>query len=202
MAYRVRACVVPAEVGAALGENPTPVTAGNQFTYDFGDNMLTENSSPVERVQSSYRKLFEVASALNKVSDALGQMIAELDLALKKLNLGITIWVQLKGNVDQETLDYSTEDLGYAKVRGKWGIALRTFSQNYHYPEDAEREEWPFNDAPRQLRLSAIEKIPELLEKLSEQAAQTTEEICCKVAETEELVTAVKTAAGKSSECG
>jgi len=160
--------------------------------------MPTENSTAVERVQSSYRKLSEVASALNEVSDSLGQQIAELDSALKKLNLGVTVWVPLRAGVENNA--YSYEGLGYAKVGGKWGVALRTFYQICDEPEEA--EEWLFNDAPRRLRLAAIENIPELLEKLSQQAEETTQEIRCKVAETGELVTAVKKAAGTSSNEG
>lgn len=160
--------------------------------------MSIQSNSPVERVQSSYRKLSEVASALNEVSDSLGQQIAELDSTLKKLNLGVTVWVPFRGNVEDNVL--WSEDLGYAKVRGKWGVALRTFVQPCD--DEPQVEEWLFNDAPRQLRLSAVEKLPELLEKLSQQGEQTTQEVCCKVAEVGELVDAVKKAAGTSSNEG
>lgn len=153
--------------------------------------METKSSSLLERVQSSYRKLSEVASSLNEVSDILGQQISELEAALKKLNLGITVWVPFRGDNEDNVL--WSEDLGYAKVRGKWGIALRTF---FHACDDEpEVEEWLFNDAPRQLRLSAVESLPQLLEKLSQQGEQTAQELCCKVAEVGELVDAVKKAA-------
>jgi len=154
------------------------------------------DDSLVERVHSSYQKLAEVASDLNTVSDSLGQMIAELDLALKRLNLGITVWVQIRGDFDDE-FDYWSEDLGYAKIGSKWGIALRARSGNPNEPESESVEEWLFSDAPRQLRLSAIENIPELFEKLSEQAVKTTEKIVKKLLATRDLVSAVKKAAAE-----
>ena len=44
---------------------------------------------------------------------------------------------------------------------------------NYNYGEDeASSEDWLFNEGPRELRLAAIEKIPELLNRLSETATK------------------------------
>jgi septation ring formation regulator EzrA len=157
----------------------------------------TENDSLVARVQSSYRKLSEVAADLNKVSDSLGQMIADLDSALKKLNLGLTVWVQFRGNDDTETLDYWSDELGYVKSGGKWGVALRTVQGNYNHPDRDFTETWLFNDGPRQLRLASIPYIPQLLEKLSEHAANTTKQISEKLETTQELINAVKEAAAE-----
>jgi hypothetical protein len=150
--------------------------------------MPPENDSLVARVQSSYRKLSDVAIELNSVSDTLGKMIADLDATLKKLNLGLTVWVQIRGSDDQQTHNHWSEELGYAKINGKWGIALRTVEGNYNYPDQDSIETWLFNDAPRQIRLSSIAYIPELLEKLSEQIVE-------KLETTLELVNAIKEAA-------
>jgi hypothetical protein len=118
-------------------------------------------------------------------------------LALKKLNVGITVWVQVRGNENEETLDHWSEQIGYAKVAGKWGIALRTVTGNYQYPDQDSVEEWSFNEAPRQMRLSAIGRIPELFEQLSEHAASTTQKIVEKLLETQDLVSAIKKAAAE-----
>jgi hypothetical protein len=159
--------------------------------------MPSENDSVIARVQSSYKQLAEVAADLNTVSDSLGQMIGDLDSALKKLNLGITVWVRVHGNVDEVSMNYWSEDIGYAKCGGKWGIALRKVDGNYNNPDLAEIESWLFNDGPRKLRLDSIEFIPELLETLNEHAVNTIKQVIEKLKATEELVKAVKEAAAE-----
>jgi hypothetical protein len=156
--------------------------------------MPTNGDSLAERVQSSYRKLSAVASDLNLVSDDLGKSVGELDLALKKLNLGLTVWVAIRSNDDEDGSHWG-EYLGYAKIGGKWGIALQTCSGHYSNPERDDVENWLFNDGPRSLRLSAIGKIPELLEKLSTEAETAAKEVRGKLQETQEVAAIVKKAA-------
>jgi hypothetical protein len=163
--------------------------------------MKSNEGSLVQRVESSYRQLSAVASDLNSVSDELGKSISELDSALKKLNLGITVWVAIRGGTSPDEMEFWGEDLGYGKVDGKWGIALRTVSGNQNYPDD-DVEQWLFNDAPRSLRLSAIGKVPELLEKLSEEASETAKKIRGKLAETQEVAAVVKKVAGEPQKWG
>jgi hypothetical protein len=96
---------------------------------------------------------------------------------------------------------HSSEDIGYAKIDGKWGIALRSVSGNV--VEDEERiENWLFNDAPRSLRLSAIEKIPELLQKLGEASVETTNKIKSKLVEAQAVAAAVRVAANPPKPIG
>lgn len=155
--------------------------------------MSTNEPSLSEKVAVSFQQLSVVASDLNAISDELGKYINEIDAALKKLNLGVAVWVQIQGDEDNPPL-YWSEDIGYAKIDGRWGISLKKVSGNY--AEDDERSEcWLFNDGPRMLRLGAIEKIPELLGKLSEEAAKTTEKIKGKLAAAKEVAAAIKSAA-------
>jgi hypothetical protein len=160
--------------------------------------MPNEEIPLLERVANYYSQLTTVAADLNAVSDELGKSIAEIDVALKKLNLGITTWVPIySGEGDHHREDYSfwSRDIGYAKVGGKWGISLRTVDGNYHEPDEADVETWLFNDAPRSLRLEAIGKIPELLEKLSSNAAKTTKDLRDRLSEAQAVAAAVKSAA-------
>jgi len=154
--------------------------------------MNSPESSLIQRAESAFRQLTISASDLNLASDQLGKYVADLDAALKKLNLGVTAWVPIRSGDSSDELDYWREDLGYAKIDGKWGISLRTVDGNYNYPDRDNVEKWLFNDAPRSLRLTAIQKLPILLEKLSEEATETTNKIRRKLAETEELAAAVK----------
>jgi hypothetical protein len=128
-----------------------------------------EDGSFSERVSSSYRQLSLAASHLNLVSDELGKSISVLDAALKKLNLGISTWSRLDRWEDAFG-NYSTRYLGYAKVNNRWGIALRTVAGNNTQPEEATVEEWLFNEAPRSLRIEAVEKLPDLFDNLIKEA--------------------------------
>lgn len=157
--------------------------------------MTSDQDSLATKVQSSYQRLSVVASDLNKVSDELGKSVAELDAALKKLNLGITAWIDIHSNDDPQTATHWSEELGYAKVAGKWGIALRTISGDYNWPDQDDVEIWLFNDAPRALRLSAIGLIPALLEELSVQAVDNTEKIKAKLADAQEVAKVVRASA-------
>jgi hypothetical protein len=146
-----------------------------------------------EVVASFYSELSTVAADLNAVSDELGKSIAEIDAVLRKLNLGITVWTEIqKGHGDFEHGDetYWSEDIGYAKWSGKWGICLRRTDGDVGCGEQA-TEMWLFNDAPRALRLIAIDHIVALLQKLSEEGTATTERIREKLADAQEVAAAV-----------
>jgi len=146
-----------------------------------------------ERVSTSFSKLTSIATGLNAVSDELGKSVAQVDSALKNLNIGIPVWVPIKGRDGGEMEDYEywSEDLGYSKINGKWGISIRRVEGNHRRPDRETREEWLFGDAPRALRLEAVDKIPDLLEKLSEQAAFAIQKIHAKLADVQALAAAV-----------
>jgi hypothetical protein len=160
--------------------------------------MSDEEIPLLERVASYYSQLSTVAADLNAVSDELGKSVSEIDFALKKLNLGITTWVPIhgdEGNGHDGDYSFWSRDIGYAKVGGKWGISLRKVDGDYLEPDEATIEEWPFNEAPRSLRLEAIDKIPELLETLSKDAVKTTKDIRARLSEAQAVAEAVKGAA-------
>jgi hypothetical protein len=154
--------------------------------------MASKEETLSSRAQTSYQKLATAAVTLNTTSDQLGKVIVELDAALKALNLGISSWVSFNEWTDENGSDYSCDQLGYSKVGGKWGIALRSLSGNYNFPEDTSVDgPWLFNDAPRALRIPAIDKVPELLEKLTKDAVATTEKINEKLHQSRELAKAI-----------
>ena len=157
---------------------------------------MTSAKEPlVSKVEASFRKLSAVASDLNFSSDELGKSVSDLDSALKKLNLGIPAWVQIRGSSSAEEGWFWTEDLGYDKIGNTWGISIQTVSGGFGDPEHENIERWLFNDSPRSLRLSAIEHIPQLLEKLSSEAEETAKRIRLRLAEVQEVATVVKRAA-------
>src|SRR5688572_3461835 len=95
-------------------------------------------------------KLEEAAEKLNAVSDALSGVVAQIDLELRKLNLGLEVW-HSAGNEEL--------DIGYARVNGHWGIAIRK-----------DKEKWLFRNAPRKYRIETIDHLPEVLVALTKEA--------------------------------
>ena len=161
--------------------------------------MPSKNDSLALRVQTSYEKLAVAAKTLNTISDQLGQTVAELDAALKRLNLGLTTWTSFCSGGDVP--HWWSDDIGYAKIDGKWGLAIRSISGNYEFPEyDKIIGEWLFNDAPRALRLQAVDKIPDLLEALVKEVADFTEKLSVKLKQSQELTAAISSLANKAHE--
>ena len=162
--------------------------------------MSAKGDSLAERVQASYLELSAVAADLNNVSDELGKSVVEIDAALKKLNLGISVWVGVHHWSDDDGLDFYDEEIGYGKVQNKWGISLRTISGNRQWPDQDTVELWSFNDGPRTLRLNSIEKLPELLTTLSKEAVATTLKIKNKLADAQAVALAVSDAASRPAD--
>jgi len=150
-----------------------------------------------EVVTSFYSDLKAVSAELNSVSDDLGKSITEIDTVLKNFNLGIEVWVRIRGgsgDPHQGDFTYWSEDIGYAKYRSRWGICLRQVHGDQS-SDTEEVEQWHFSDAPRALRLSAIDCLVNLLQKLIEEARATTEKIRTKLSDAEAVAVAFNKAA-------
>jgi hypothetical protein len=161
--------------------------------------MTTYEAPLAQRVSDSFAQLTSAAKELNSISDELGKPISEIDIALKKLNLGVSVWVPIgKDDGSPNESWYWSEDIGYSKVGANWGICLRKVAGDHQQPDYDHEESWLFNDAPRTLRISAIEKIPDLLEKLSNEAARTTENIRARLSDAQAVANAVKGAANST----
>jgi len=144
--------------------------------------------SPSERISASlFKDLADSAARLNSGSDELAKAIRPIDAALKKLNLGVSAWHLYRGSKDPNPNgDYYFRRIGYAKVDGKWGLALSTSAGNVHADVDS-YDEWLFNDAPRLMRLEALDSIPDLLEQLVKEANKVAEDLQRKAEHAREL---------------
>jgi hypothetical protein len=147
-----------------------------------------------EKAQASYLQLAAAAADLNAASDTLGTPISDLDAALKRLNLGIVDWVTFASRADGGSGDYDNDQIGYAKINGKWGLAIRNIQGNDNSAYDHRSEEWLFGDAPRAMRVGAVGKIPDLIDQLTKKAAETTQHIIKKAAEAKEIAIAINAA--------
>jgi prefoldin subunit 5 len=153
---------------------------------------MAEASSSPERIAAAYKRLAASAESLSSKSDEFSKQVAVLDGALKKLNLGIVAWQRIRGGEDRNG-NFWSEDVGYAKVNGKWGIAIRERRGNTN-ADNEENEEWLFNDAPRTLRISAVDQMSSLLDKLVSSAGKTAKRIEEKTAQAKSLATALSRA--------
>ena len=111
---------------------------------------------------------------------------------MRNLSLGITGWVTFADrSPDHDANLYDFDQVGYAKSGGKWGLSIRTWS-GYSEAEGSDKiEHWPFNEAPRALRVRAVAKIPALLDRLNKDAIAAAKSIAEKAGEVDQLTAAM-----------
>jgi hypothetical protein len=151
------------------------------------------SESQVEKIQKHFQVLSGISSSLNTASDELTQAVGLLDEALKKLNIGLSVWVisRSRGNDDYPEY-YDLDQIGYCKVNGSWGIAIQHIwgdeTRDHHNSEGP----WLFNDASREMRIQAVDKLPELIEELSRVAIETQKKIQEKTKQVRDLAEAIR----------
>src|SRR5215467_16026708 len=97
---------------------------------------MASTESQFEKIQKHSKALSGIASSLNTASDELTNAVGVLDEALKKLNIGLSVWVTFCDRSDKDDPDiYDYDQIGYCKVNSTWGIAI----QNLWGDADAER---------------------------------------------------------------
>lgn len=151
---------------------------------------MTTTDSKIAKIQTHFQALSSLAPELNAASDDLTQAVALLDEALKKLNIGLPVWVAFRFGAEPPL--YHTEQIGYDKVGSKWGIALRCLWGNEDIDDHNEDGPWLFNEAPRDMRLYAVDKIPEVIELLGKAAFDTTKKIQEKAQEVRQFADAIE----------
>lgn len=134
------------------------------------------------RIAASFQQLADGAKRLNKASDELTDAIGPLDAAFTALNLGVTAWYEY-AKTEDDFGEFTSRYVGYAKVDGKWGLAISEVSGTRDdSPEEYDDKEWLFNDAPRAMRIDAISHIPSLLDVLVNQVNATASDLEAKTA--------------------
>src|ERR1041384_1158825 len=103
---------------------------------------LGKPASTPPDLSKSFQRLAESAARLNDASDELSKAIAPIEAVLKKLNLGISKWHTFAGGHPDQDGDVWSSEIGYAKVSGKWCVALAERSGNIHSPEYDSSNEW------------------------------------------------------------
>lgn len=157
---------------------------------DSSSQAPATDSRSRERISAALEKLAAAAPEINAASDDLMQSIGAIDGALQKLNVGISAWVPFAAVHDEDGDLLSTRSLGYDRVSGIWGIAIR--HEGFDPDGDPTSvESWRFNHASRSDRLEALERLPELLEELAESASTAAAQLRSKVAKTKQVATTI-----------
>lgn len=138
-----------------------------------------------------HEELAAAAAEINGASDDLGKPIEAIEAYLASLNIGIPAWIKVKGWED-DFGDYWKRELGYEEFSNEWRLAIRETSGNDSNPDRDSVRTWAFNQSPRKARISAVEKIPELLKELAREAHRTARRIREKSAETAALAATLK----------
>ena len=152
----------------------------------------TDSRSPSERISAAFNTLIASAKSINDASGELAKPVASLEKSLKRLNLGVACWT----NISDDTTEwpyFRNQQVGYAysKDRGSWCLAIRMSEGREDTPEPDYEKTWPFSEAPRHLRIRAVDKLPELIEALVDVTDATAIRLKKKVAPAQELAAAV-----------
>jgi hypothetical protein len=132
-----------------------------------------------------FARFEERASHLNTVSNSLSATINAAEDRLRESNLGLEIWLvralagqSVEGPAGTETS--LVHRLGWAKIDGEWGLAVKTvriergfFEGDTSAPymnEDWAGEPTSLSQASRALRIAALDQLPELIERMTEEA--------------------------------
>ena len=151
------------------------------------------------QTESALAKLTALSQTLDSVSNQLSQQITEIESALNDLNFGVWAWlrddpldveeVSEVGINGQRSSVHHIQQLGYGKHKGKWGFLVASGTQ----------ESWGadvtitfLQDAPREIKLRAIERIHKLLDILAEGLNRVTQKTTEKVMEAREIATALR----------
>jgi hypothetical protein len=141
-------------------------------------------------ISAAFQELAKTAQSINAESDKLTKTIEKLDIALRVLNLGVSAWVQFdKWAGDQDVYGYNR--IGYDKIYGSWGLCLQTVKIDDGRGGDESVTGWNFNAAPRELRISAISHIFELIKALNKAAADVAKSLATRNYHAERLAEAL-----------
>jgi hypothetical protein len=126
------------------------------------------------------KQLSSASRTLSEASNKLTEQIKEIESSLASHNLGVFAWVELRRTREEIAPSvpyvYRVDSLGYAKKNGKWGLYVSSAID-----EVEDYESWLLRDAPRELRILAVDAIPKLLEKMVVEAKELTVEVTSKI---------------------
>lgn len=144
--------------------------------------------------QAAFSELADTASQVNQVSDTVGKFVIEIEDGLRSLNLGVASWVEVSQSTSADGSRRWTESIGFDKINKNWCIALRNICEADDSEDYLEHDLWPFNEAPRWLRIKSVDHLPALLLKLNSDAQRVKDHLEKKLGTVAGVANGVKTA--------
>jgi prefoldin subunit 5 len=128
-------------------------------------------------IEREFKKLETLAPDLNATSDEFTAVLETLNKRLNGLNLGVELLLPY---------DQMKIAVGYGKFQGKWGIIVRR--------DDAMigTEIWHLTEAPRNLRLHAINRIEPLLAEMASSTKRLNDRIREGVSQLKDITEAIR----------
>jgi hypothetical protein len=128
--------------------------------------------------------LSETAAVLNRESDTINSIIERFENALRKLNIGLEVWLSSKtlesnsrvvSGPDEQRIELVEAQLGFAKLRGEWCLGIRQveYQLDDQVVEAMEVQSYQLlRDASREMRIASLRLFPDLLKAIKEQAEE------------------------------
>ena len=147
------------------------------------------------KADAALSRLFSSAKSLNTVSDKITAQIKEIESALAAHGIGVEAWI----NVDKWTEDLWSDNgeqkwavqyyasIGYAKHNGKWALLYSAGSDFGGGPTTSQ-----LRDTAREVRISALKRLPELFDKLAEETQKLTEKAAKNLVVAREIAAALQ----------
>jgi hypothetical protein len=146
--------------------------------------------SPSARMAAAFTKLRASAKEIKTVSDELSRSVADLERALRALDLRVGCWTLISEH-NKYGDEFWREYVGYREDNKQWRIVVQTSHGHDSQPDEADETTWGFDEAPQYLRVKAVDKLPELIEALVTTVDKTAERMKKKVPSAQELAAAV-----------
>ncbi len=144
----------------------------------------------------AFPTLLSKAKQLNEASDVVNAVLKDLEDRLAEANIGLTFWFDSKPLSQSDcvgdfspssTREETFEVLGYARIEGKWCLAVKRVRHVHGFFEgqmDCPYTNVLVDDDPaallktaRETRLAAVRVLPEFVEKFTEMVTQTVGEL-------------------------
>jgi hypothetical protein len=152
---------------------------------------MEESIMVMEKARPHLLSLSQLASQLNKATDLYMSELKEIEEQLNRLKLGVFVelndWIQTDHrfpdpfDVDSQEpvgVSYRAWTIGYGKHYHDWCILLSEYKVSKNDDHDPIlRSTAPLLEASRDLRLSAAEKIPDLLKEIEKEVRHKIETV-------------------------
>ncbi len=136
-------------------------------------------------VSALLKKLSSVSQDLNEASNQLSEQIKSIEAALASQKLGVRAWVELRRTSEREKASDGriyeitrVDSLGYDKHQGRWGLLVHSWIEEFVDPDDSDVS--LLRDAPRELRMAAVDALPKLIQQIGEEALKLAKDVARK----------------------